>query len=139
MDANNITTDTISHASNTQRENANLIFPGEKLDKSYELVDAVKQFTINDAKYYDSNTATTSDAQGDLTCYLDAVTHTSNWNEIVIYTSNRIFEQNLLFNWTIPVSPLEMNTGIDQVIVPIILSPQTLLEPAKKKFLRTRL
>ena len=66
-DANNVTVDTFSHMSNTQKENVNMIFTSEKLDKSYELVDAVNNFTINNAKYYESNTATTSDTQGDLT------------------------------------------------------------------------
>ena len=66
-DANNVTVDTFSHMSNTQKENANMIFTSEKLDKSYELVDAVNNFTINNAKYYESNTATARDTQGDLT------------------------------------------------------------------------
>ena len=66
VDANNITADTFSHASNTQRENANTVFTSEKLDKSYELVDAIKNLTINDAKYYESKTATVIDAQVDL-------------------------------------------------------------------------
>ena len=66
-DANNVTVDTFSHMSNTQKENVNMIFTSEKLDKSYELVDAVNNFTINNAKYYESNTATTRDTQGDLT------------------------------------------------------------------------
>ena len=66
-DSNNVTVDTFSHMSNTQKENVNMIFTSEKLDKSYELVDAVNNFTINNAKYYESNTATTRNTQGDLT------------------------------------------------------------------------
>ena len=56
------------------------------LDKLDELVDAVKNLTINDAKYYESNTATASDPQEYLTRNLETVTHTSNRN----------FEQNIL-------------------------------------------
>ena len=41
-DANNVTADTFSHTSNTQRENANSIFISEKLDKSDELADTLK-------------------------------------------------------------------------------------------------
>ena len=52
MDANNVASDTFSHASNTKRDNANAIFTSEKLDKSDELVDAVNNLTINYAKYY---------------------------------------------------------------------------------------
>ena len=43
-----------------------------------ELVDAVKNFTINDAEYYESSTATKSDLQGDLTRNPETVTPTSN-------------------------------------------------------------
>ena len=53
LDANNVNSDTSSHTSNTQRENSNTTFTGEQLDKSDELVDAVKKLTINDAKYYE--------------------------------------------------------------------------------------
>ena len=66
-DSKNVTADTFSRASNTQRKNSNAIFTNEKLDKSYELVDAVMNLTIDDAEYYESKTATISDAQGDLT------------------------------------------------------------------------
>ena len=90
---------TFSHASNTWRENTNDIFTSGKLDKSDDLVDAVNIVTINNAKYYESNTETTSDAQGNLTRNL----------ETVIHTSNRSFEQNLLSNRTIPVLTPAMN------------------------------
>ena len=77
-DANNVTSDTFSHASNTQREDENAIFTSEKIDKSDKLVDAVNNLTIDDAKYYESNTANTSDTQGDLTRNPETVTYTSN-------------------------------------------------------------
>ena len=57
-DANNVTVDTFSHASITQRKNENAIFISEKLDKLDKLADALKYLTINDAKYYEENTAT---------------------------------------------------------------------------------
>ena len=41
--------DTFSHTSNTQRENANVIFTSEKLYKSDDLVEAVKKLTINNS------------------------------------------------------------------------------------------
>ena len=52
-DANNVTADTFSHASNAQIENSNAIFTGENLDKSDEPVDAVHNLTINDAGVID--------------------------------------------------------------------------------------
>ena len=124
---------TFSHASNAQRQNGNAIFTSEKLDKLDELVDAVNNLTINDAKYYESNTATASDVQGYLTRNPETFTHTINGNETVIHTSNGGFEQKLLSNRTIPVLPLSMNPGIDQGIAPILLAPQTLLMPATKE------
>ena len=39
----------------------------EKLGKSGELVNAVKNLTINNAEYYESNTETMYDAQGEIT------------------------------------------------------------------------
>ena len=56
----------------------NAIFRSEKLDKSDDMVDAVKNLEINDAEYYESNTVTASDAQGNLTRNLETVTRTSN-------------------------------------------------------------
>ena len=44
-----------------------MVFTSENLDKSDELVDAVKKLTVNDAKYYESNTAAVSDTQGNIT------------------------------------------------------------------------
>ena len=59
-----------------------------------ELADALKDLTINDVKYYESNTATARDAQGDLTHKLETLTHTRNRNETVTHTSNGILKQN---------------------------------------------
>ena len=66
VDANNVTTDTFSHASNSKREDAHAIFTSENLDKFTELIDTVNNLTINTTKYYESNKATTSDAHGDI-------------------------------------------------------------------------
>ena len=67
LDANNVTADTFSHTSNTQRENVNAIFTSKKLDKLDKLVDTLKDLTSNDAKYDGSNSVTVSEAQGDPT------------------------------------------------------------------------
>ena len=77
-DANNLTADEFSHASKTQRENTNALFTSEDLDKSDDLANALKDLTIIDAAYYESNSAATSDKQGDSTRYPDTATHTSN-------------------------------------------------------------
>ena len=61
------------------------IFTNENLDKLDNLVNAINNLTINDARY-ELNKATASDAQGNLTNSSDAVTH----------TSNRILDETLL-------------------------------------------
>ena len=89
--------------------------------------------TINNAKYYESNTATAIDAQFDLTHNPEKVTHTSNMNETVTHISNGIFEQKFLINQTIPVLTPSINQGIYQGIALIILAPHTLLKLVMKK------
>ena len=119
--ADNFNGDTFSHASSAQIENANAIFTSENLDKSGELVDAVNNLTINYAKCYESNTATASGAQGDLTSNPETVTH----------ASSGIFEKKLLSFRTIHVLTMPTNPGI----AAIILTTQTLLTPATKEII----
>ena len=90
--------DTFSRVSNTQRENANAIFTSEKLYKLDKVADALTYLEINDAEYCESNSATASDAQGDITRNPKTVTHTSNGKGEVTDTRNGNFEQKLLNN-----------------------------------------
>ena len=120
-DANNVTADTFSHASSLQRENSNGIFTIEKLKKLNKPVNAINNLTINDSGY-ELNTATASDAQGNLA---------SN-PYIVIHTSSRILDQKLLSFRTIgkvSVLPPPKNPSI----YTIGLAPQTLLTPSAKE------
>ena len=73
---------------------------------------SLDKMKINDTKYYESNIATSSDAQGDLTRNPETVTHTSNGNDKVTPTSNRYFEQKSLSNRAIPVLALVTNLMI---------------------------
>ena len=100
-----------------------MIFTSEKLDKSDELVDALKKLTINVSEYYESNIATVSGAQGDLTRNPETVTDTSNRNETVTHTSNGDFEWKLLSNWTVPFFVPTTNPRIYQKIAPIVMAP----------------
>ena len=97
------------------------------------MVDVVKNLTINDAKYYESNKNTVSDSQGDLTRNQETITYTSNMNEAVTHTTNGNCEHKLLSNRTIPLVVPTMNLRLYQSIKPIVLTPQTLLTPAKKE------
>ena len=76
-DTNNVNADTFSHASSSKREKPNIIFTGKNLGKPYEIVDAVKNMTINDA-VHELKTATASDAHDDITSNPDTVNHTRN-------------------------------------------------------------
>ena len=87
-DANNVTADTFRHTPITKIDNTSAMIKNEKLDKLDDLADTLKDLTINDNKYYASNSVTASDAQGDLTRDPNTFTHTSNSN----------FEQTLLSN-----------------------------------------
>ena len=84
-----------------------------------ELADGLKNLTINDARYYESRTSTTSDTHGDLTGNPETVPH----------TSNEMFEQTLLSYRTITVLPPPTNP----IILVIKLTPQTLLTHAAKE------
>ena len=134
-DTNNVTAETFSHTSNTKRENVNAIFTNEKLYKSDDLAYLLEDLIINDAKYYESNSATSSDAQGDTTLDPETVTPISNRKEKVTDTNNGNFEQKLLSNRTILVVVLTMNLSIDPRIVPTVAVPQTLLTPETKEVL----
>ena len=76
-DANNITADTFSFASISQRKKFEHNIYKLEAKKSDELVNVVNNLTINDAEY-ELNIATASDTKGDLMSFPDTVTHTSN-------------------------------------------------------------
>ena len=59
-----------------------------------EKPDALQYLTINDAKYYESNSATSGDAKGDPTRDPETFTHSSKGKEKCTDTSNRNVENN---------------------------------------------
>ena len=132
VNANSAIKDAFSPNSHAQRENANAVFTSDKLDKLGNLLDLVKKLTIKNWKYYESNTATASDAQGDFTHNPETFTQTSNGNKTVTHASNRNFEQKLLSNRTIRIVVPKMNPRINHSIAQILMVPQTLLMPVKK-------
>ena len=98
-----------------------------------KLEDTLKYLKINYTKYYESDTTTTSDAQGDPTHNPKTVTHTSNGKGKVMDTRNKNFEQKPLSNRTLPVIAPTINPRIDLRIVPIVEATQTLLTPEMKE------
>ena len=81
FDYHNVTADTFSHTSNIQRDNTNAIFTSEKLDKSDEVAETLKDFTINDVEYYVSNSENSNDAKIEPASNPKTVNHTSDGRE----------------------------------------------------------
>ena len=118
-DTHNVTVDTFSNTSNTQRENANTIFTSEKLYKSGDLAETLKDLTINNPEYYVSNSANGNKTKGDPASDPKKVTHTSDGKGKVTDTTNGISQQKLLSNRTLPVVISTMDPMIDYKIVMI--------------------
>ena len=95
LDACNVTEDTFSQTSNTQRDNANAILTSEKLDKSDDLVETLKELTFNYDGYYVSNSANTNDAKVNPASNWKTFTHTSDGKKRkVTDTSKGNLQQN---------------------------------------------
>ena len=119
MNAHNANADTFSRTSNTQRENRNAIFTSEKLEKLDKLANTLKDFTINYAEYYVSNSSIANERKGDPASDLKTVIHTSDRKRQFTDTSKRKFQQKLLSNRTLPFVVLTMDTRIDDRIATI--------------------
>ena len=93
-DAHNVTVDTFSQTSNTQRDSKNIILKSDKLDKLDTMVETLKGLTINNAEYYESDSANANDAKGNPASDPKIATHTSDGKKIkVTYTSNGDLQQ----------------------------------------------
>ena len=71
-----------------------MILTSEKLDKSDDLEETLKDLKINDADYYESDSANGNDAKGDPESDPKTVNHTSDGKKRkVADTSNRILQK----------------------------------------------
>ena len=71
-----------------------MILKSDKLDKLDALEEMLKGLTINDADYYESNSANANDAKGNPAIDLKIATHTSDGKKRkVMYTSNGYLQQ----------------------------------------------
>ena len=105
----------------------------EKLDKLDELEETLKDFIINDAEYYVSDSANVNDAKGNPASDLKTFTYTSDGKKINITDiSNAIFQQALLSNRTLPIVTTTMDPSINDRIVTCDGSPHTLAMPTTK-------
>ena len=113
VDAHNIIVDTFSQKSNTQRDNANTILTREKLDKSDELAETLKDLTINDAEYYVSESENKNDTKGDPASDPKTVTHTTDRKKRNgTDTSNGFFNKTYLVTGPSRLSPRRWILGL---------------------------
>ena len=104
---------TFIQTSNTQRENENTIFTSEKLDKSNALAETLKGFTINNAGYYESESANANDLKVDPVSDPKTFIHTSDRKKRkVTDTSSRYFQKNMLIKWTLLINITMMDPRI---------------------------
>ena len=114
MDAHNVTEDTFSQTSNTQRDNENKILTSENLDKSDGLVENLKELTIIYAGYYESDSANANDAKGYPASDPKIYNHTSDRKKRrVTDTSNGYLQQKLLSYRTLPIITMTMDHRIE--------------------------
>ena len=133
-DSHNVTADTFSQTPNTQGYHANAILTSEKLDTSDDLAEMLKDFTINDAGYYVSDSANANDAKGDPASDTKTFTRTSDRKKInVTDTSIRILQQKLLSNWTLLIVTTAMDPRIDNWVATCGGTPHLLATPMTKK------
>ena len=128
--------DTFSQTSNTQIENENKILTSEKRDKSDALAEILKGLTINDARYYESDSSNANDAKGDPASDLNIATPTSDRKKRkVTDTSNGYLQQKLLSNWTLLIITTTINPRIDNRVAPCEAYPHKIATPQTMKII----
>ena len=132
LDSHNITADNFSHASNTQRDNANTILTSEKLDKLYNLEETLKYLTINYDEYYISNSANINDANAILQAIPKQLL-TLVKNRERLQTPATELLKYLLRNRTFSVVLQTMNPRIDYRIVMIGGASHMISTPATEE------
>ena len=129
-DTHNVTVDNFSQTSNTQREKKNTILTSEKRDKSDALEKTLKGLTINDAGYYESDSANANDTKIDPASNPEIATQTSDIKKRkVTDTRNRDFQQKLLSNRTLTIITATIDPRIDDMVATCGASPHKLATP----------
>ena len=97
------------------------------------LAERLKELTINDAVYYESESEKANDTRGDPASDPKMVTHTSyRKKRKVTDTRNRDLQQKLLSNRTLLVITTTMDTFIDDSIANCSGNPHTPTMPFTK-------
>ena len=132
----NVIADTFSQMSNTQRENANTILTSGKLDKLDALEEMLKELAINDAGYYESDSAKRNDAKGNPASDPKTVTYTRDVKKRkVTDNSNGYIQQKLLSNWTLLILTTTTDPWIDNRISTCSGNPHTIATHLTKEFI----
>ena len=136
LDVHNVTADNFCQTPvtpNTQGENENAILTIERLNNSDVLAESLKGLTINDAGYYESESANENNAKGDPASDPKVYTHTSDRNKIkVTGTSNGNLQQKLLSNRTLPIITTKIDPPILDRVETCGGTPHALATPTTK-------
>ena len=90
--------------------------------------------TINDAGYYVSESGEKNDKKGNPESDLKTVTHTSDGKKRkVTDTNNKILQQKILSNRTLPIVTTIMDPNIDNMIATCGGTPHTIATPTTKE------
>ena len=109
-----------------------MILKSDKLDKSDALEEMLKGLTINDAEYYESDSANPNDAKVNPASDPKIATHTSDGNKIKFMdTSHSDLQQKLLSNRTLPIINTMMDPWIGDRAVTCGASPHNFVSPQK--------
>ena len=106
----------------------------EKLGKSDNLAETLKDLTINNAEYYVSDSGNTNDANGNPARDSKTVTHRSDGKKVNFTdTSNGILQHKLLSNRTLLIVITTMDTRIDNRVATCGGTPHMLAAPTTKE------
>ena len=122
--SHNLTVDTFSQTSNTQRENKNTILTSEKRYKLDALAETLNGLTVNDAGYYESDSANENDAKGNLASNPKITTHTSDRKKRKVTDNSNVYlQQKSLSKRTLPIITTTMDPHIDNRVATCGASP----------------
>ena len=107
-----------------------MILKSDKLDKSDALEEMLKGLTINDAEYYESDSANTNDAKCNPASDPKIATHISDGKKRkVMGTSNGDLQQKLLSNRTLQIITTTMDPWIGDRVGTCGASPHNFAIP----------
>ena len=109
------------------------ILTSDGLNNSDVMAETLKGLTINNTRYYKSDSAKENDTKGDPESNPKVATHTSDGNKRkVTDTSNRDLQQKLLSNLTLPIITMTIEPHIYNRVDTCRWTPHTIATPLTK-------